>query len=74
MTDTDYIRGRVVFDRGDGAFTFARMVRGHERKVRRVEVDGTCYYPDDFEFVEHYEDGRCVAVELDGVRYAREAV
>ena len=37
-----------------------------------VEVDGTRYENMGVQLVEHYEDGECVAIDYDGVRYVKE--
>lgn len=39
----------------------------------RVTVDGTRHFTEDgVDLVQHYAEGRCEAVDLDGARYRRE--
>ena len=75
--------GRDVYDGIHGAIhwkdhdrdtplSYARFVNGVERIAKSIELDGVEFYPADFELLEIFEDGKRVAVELDGVRYVRE--
>ena len=64
------IRGRFVFNDGtDLPFTKARYINGIERKVKYVEVDGIRYTSDGIDLIEYYDNGKCIALLLDGVRY-----
>lgn len=68
------IRGRIVF-KGDFTpkpLTIGRHAEGGERVPDYVELDGRRFTEDGIDLIEHYEDGRCVAVDLDGARYVRE--
>ena len=67
------IRGKIIYADGSrpSDFTFARMVNGGERVPIRVEIDGRQFTEDGVDLQEHYRDGFCYAVTLDGVRYVR---
>jgi hypothetical protein len=41
------------------------------REISHFEVDGKRYEPIDWNFIERYDHGACVAIEVDGVRYVR---
>ena len=68
------IRGQIVF-KGDftpKSLTVGRYAEGGERVPDYVELDGRRYTDDGIDLTEHYREGKCVAVDLDGARYARE--
>ena len=64
---------RAFFTDGTSTtYVYNALVGGAGRELAHFEADGRRYEPIDWSFVEHYEGGGCVAVEVDGVMYRRE--
>lgn len=64
------IRGFFVFEDGtELPFTKSRYVNGEERKVKYVVIDGVRYTRDQVDLIEYHDNGRCIAIMLDGIRY-----
>ena len=67
------IRGAAVLTDGTRwNFTISRNTKHGTRELSHFEVGDRRYTDDGIDLQEHYEDGRCLAVDLDGARYARE--